>query len=294
MEDLRVPQSLFVIPCYNEADRIDLAAFDAFALANPEINFLFVNDGSSDATSELLHQFAGRRPDRFAAIDLPHNQGKAEAVRVGMLQALDQEAELIGFLDADLATPLSECRRLQEALTQHPEIQMAIGVRLPLAGHTIERKPIRRFIGRGFARVASTMLGIAIADTQCGAKLLRSNQLARFLFATPFLSRWIFDVEIFARLRVASDRLAVRDAIYELPLESWREIPGSKLRPRHFLLAIGDLAMIYREYFLSRRWKDRAAELESVLETAADASAPWPAAPHTARAKIKPTRKASA
>ncbi|MCC9604876.1 glycosyltransferase family 2 protein [Blastopirellula sp. JC732] len=286
-----MPKSLFVIPCYNEADRIDLAAFAAFAAANPDIDFLFVNDGSRDGTSELLHQFADRQPERFAAIDLPQNQGKAEAVRIGMLQALEQDAEYVGFLDADLATPLAECRRLQDALTRRPEMQMAIGVRLPLAGHVIERKPIRRFIGSGFARVASTLLGISIADTQCGAKLIRNNDLARFLFATPFLSRWIFDVEVFARLRVAGDRQAARSSIYELPLESWREIPGSKLKARHFLLAIGDLALIYREYFLSSRWKDRVAQ---EMETAAEASSPWPPAPHNVRAKTKPPHKATA
>lgn len=250
-------RSLFVIPCYNEADRIDLAAFAAFSVANADIDFLFVNDGSTDATSEILHQFVAERPERFAAIDLPLNQGKAEAVRVGMLQAIAQGAELVGFLDADLATPLDECRRLQDALVRRPEIQMAIGVRLPLAGHAIRRKPIRRLIGRNFARVASLMLGISIADTQCGAKLFRNNRVAQFLFGTPFLSRWIFDVEVFARLRIAADRSAARQAIYELPLEEWREVAGSKLRPRHFLLAIADLAMIYREYFLSSRWKDR-------------------------------------
>lgn len=253
-----MPKSLFVIPCYNEADRIDLAAFAVFASANAEIDFLFVNDGSSDSTGVLLQQFAANRPERFAAIDLPQNQGKAEAVRVGMLQAIARGAEFVGFLDADLATPLEECRRLQDALARRPEIQMAIGVRLPLAGHAIRRKPFRRFIGRTFARVASLMLGISIADTQCGAKLIRNNRIAKFLFATPFLSRWIFDVEVFARFRVAAD-CAARQAIYELPLEEWREVPGSKLKPRHFLLAIGDLALIYREYFLSSRWKGRFA-----------------------------------
>ncbi|UUO08515.1 glycosyltransferase family 2 protein [Blastopirellula sp. J2-11] len=252
-----MPKSLFVIPCYNEADRIDLAAFDAFAVANPEIHFLLVNDGSTDATSEILHQFAQRRPQQFAAVDLPQNQGKAEAVRIGILQAIEQGAEFIGFLDADLATPLQECCRLQDALIKNPHIQMAIGVRLPLAGHAIQRKPFRRFIGRGFAKVASTLLGMSITDTQCGAKLIRNSRLARFLFATPFLSRWIFDVEVFARLQIASDPAAARQAIYELPLEAWREIPGSKIKARHFLLAIGDLALIYREYFLSSRWKHR-------------------------------------
>ncbi|EAQ79916.1 dolichyl-phosphate beta-glucosyltransferase [Blastopirellula marina] len=265
-----MPKSLFVIPCYNEADRIDLAAFDAFAAANQEIHFLLVNDGSTDATSEILHQFAKRRPQQFAAVDLPRNQGKAEAVRIGMLQAIDQGAEFIGFLDADLATPLKECGRLQTALTENPHIQMAIGVRLPLAGHVIQRKPFRRLIGRGFARVASALLGMSITDTQCGAKLIRNSRLARFLFATPFLSRWIFDVEVFARLRIASDSTTARQAIYELPLESWREIPGSKLKPRHFLLAIGDLALIYREYFLSSRWKLRFQQPSEAEQPVAD------------------------
>jgi glycosyltransferase involved in cell wall biosynthesis len=225
---------------------------------------LFVNDGSRDATLEVLQSLTRENPQRFKLLDLPHNGGKAEAVRQGILKALDDQPDHVGFTDADLATPLEECLRLIDVLTNKRELAMALGVRLPLAGHNIQRRPIRRWIGRGFAKAASLVLGVAVADTQCGAKFFPANEFTRYLFSVRFSSKWLFDVEILARLLVAHGKRNARSRFYELPLDQWREVPGSKLKPRDFVRAVWELAAIYGEYFLLDRWKDRCLSPASV------------------------------
>ncbi len=238
-----------VVPCYNEAARLDAAAYLRFANASANLRFVMVDDGSTDATSSVLARLCEASPNRFEKVELACNSGKAEAVRQGMRRALAGRPALVGFWDADLATPLEEIPRFRDILTGREEVDIVAGSRIPLLGRSIERHPARAVLGRTFARVASAVLGLRLVDTQCGAKLFRATPEVAAVLAQPFLSRWIFDVELFARLAaVHGGPRALRESVYELPLECWREQPGSKLRPRHFALAVLDLFRIYWNY----------------------------------------------
>jgi glycosyltransferase involved in cell wall biosynthesis len=184
-------------------------------------------------------------------VHLSRNSGKAEAVRRGMLAAMDQSPDYVGFWDADLATPLDEIPHFCRVLDEHPTLGMVIGSRLRLLGHRIDRRPLRHWLGRLFANVAGIMLGVGIYDTQCGAKLFRANETCAALFADPFRARWIFDVEMFARLVAASRQfggLGLEHLVYEYPLDHWRDVAGSKLRPHDFVWSLVELARIYWTY----------------------------------------------
>ena len=75
-----------VVPCYNEAARLDIKAFAAFT-ARADAQFLFVNDGSSDETLGVLRELESLCPARIRVLSLASNLGKAEAVRLGLLEA---------------------------------------------------------------------------------------------------------------------------------------------------------------------------------------------------------------
>ena len=249
-------KTIIVVPCYNEADRLDVAAFLEFVRENPSYTFLFVNDGSLDGTADLLRETCGRDPDRLRLKNLDRNRGKAEAVRQGMLEGFKAGYTYVGFWDADLSTPLSEIPGFTQLLDERPTCAMVMGARVKLLGRDIRRHTWRHYLGRVFATVASRVLALPVYDTQCGAKLFRATKEVESLFAEPFLARWIFDVEILARL-LANHRRSGRhldtDTVVEIPLMSWIDVPGSKLKSLDFLVAIGEMWRIDRRYRASIR-----------------------------------------
>jgi len=243
-------QVIMVVPCFNEAIRLRTEEFCRFTLPNNPLRFLFVNDGSSDDTLEVLERMQRQLPERISILNLEQNGGKAEAVRRGFQQAFTENPAMIGFWDADLATPLYEIVRFVEVMTQRPEIDMVFGSRVKLLGRNIERKVLRHYFGRVFATAVSLSLQVPIYDSQCGAKLFRNSALIRRCFEQKFLSRWIFDVELVARYRLEKRRLQEqpRGGIYELPLTEWHDVKGSKVKPSDGIKAFRELMTIRRTY----------------------------------------------
>jgi glycosyltransferase involved in cell wall biosynthesis len=240
---------VIVIPCYNEAQRLQPQAFfDFLALGSP-VRFLFVNDGSKDGTIALLHSMRAAHPDAIFVLDKKANGGKGEAIRDGMITAMRMEGcAFTGFWDADLATPLIAIPDLLATLEAGPALQMVFGARVRLLGRTIHRKAARHYAGRIFATAASSVLSIPVYDTQCGAKIFRVTPDLEYVLAEPFASRWIFDVEIVARFIQRRGHDFGLSAIYEFPLQTWQDVGGSKLRGSDFLRAALDLVTIHRRY----------------------------------------------
>jgi glycosyltransferase involved in cell wall biosynthesis len=247
-------KTIVVVPCYNEANRLNVEAFKAFAAAHRDIRFLFVDDGSRDRTREVIDRLAGDDPEAFAAMGLEKNGGKAEAVRHGIVRALEADPDYVAFWDADLATPLQTIIPFRDLMESRPEIEMTIGSRVKLLGRAIDRRPIRHYLGRIAATLASWTLGLSVYDTQCGAKMFRATPEIAHVFAEPFLTHWIFDIEIIARLiRYRRDHQlpGVEEIIYEMPLPEWRDVRGSKVKGGDFLTGAMELFVIRRRY-LSR------------------------------------------
>jgi dolichyl-phosphate beta-glucosyltransferase len=246
-----VASARIVIPCYNEKDRLDVTSFRDFKSSAHQVTFLFVNDGSTDGTHELLESLRASDPIRFSVLDLQPNRGKAEAVRQGILTALDSSPKYVGFWDADLATPLDAIPGFLDLAESRQDLEIIFGARVKLLGRRIERRTARHYIGRVFATAVSAVLGLAVYDTQCGAKLFRVSPSTNALFQEPFHSRWIFDVEILARLvqcRRGKQLPQADQVIYEFPLLQWRDVPGSKVGYGDFIRAAWELARIYGRY----------------------------------------------
>ena len=237
-----------VVPCYNEATRLQPARFlDALSTYN-WLRLVMVDDGSRDATRDVLGALARQAEGRVEVLALERNSGKAEAVRRGMLRAIELSAMFAGYWDADLSTSFLELPAFQSVFRREPHVDIVLGSRVRLLGHEIDRTPSRHYIGRVFATGASLALALPVYDTQCGAKLFRVNPRTAALFATPFATRWIFDVEMLARYidgPAADEPPALADRIYELPLRRWADEPGSKVRPKDGVRAALDLARIY-------------------------------------------------
>lgn len=218
---------VIVVPCYNEARRLDATALGELAeVARARV--IAVDDGSTDGTAVLLAA-AARNHDRVTVLTVAVNGGKAEAVRAGLRAAIDEGAAIVGYFDADLATPVAEMARIVDRLATCDQLDVVLGSRVGLLGHRVVRKLWRHYLGRLFATASSAVLGLPVYDTQCGAKVFRVTPALSSALAAPFVSRWAFDVELLGRLRHAGTPVA---ALEEMPLRAWRDVGGSALGPR--------------------------------------------------------------
>lgn len=238
-------RTVWVIPCYNESHRLDAKSWLELIAGGSATELLFVNDGSTDDTETHLRVLAGTHPARVGVLSLDKNGGKGEAVRQGLLHALDGGADIVGYADADLATPVEELRRMLDVL-QSRNVSVLLASRVALLGRHIERRAARHYLGRVLSTAASIVLALPVYDTQCGAKLFKRCPALQRALATPFLSRWVFDVELLGRLMSGPERLRIHDVIEE-PLYMWRDKSGSKITPLDMVRAIFDLARINQD-----------------------------------------------
>jgi dolichyl-phosphate beta-glucosyltransferase len=250
MQQPRMDRVTIVVPCFNEQPRLDVEAFRAARLEGRELELVFVDDGSTDGTRRVLEEIRTRRAGPTTIVAQPANAGKAAAVRRGVLDAIARRPDAVGFWDADLATPLSELAAFVHVLEHRPEVDVVVGSRVKLMGRAIERRAWRHYLGRVFATAASVALALPIYDTQCGAKLFRVTPEVERAFEAPFLARWIFDVELLARILAThpGGPVAAERSIYELPLERWADVHGSKVKPADVARAALDLARIRARY----------------------------------------------
>ncbi|GAB3991360.1 hypothetical protein GCM10028807_21250 [Spirosoma daeguense] len=236
-----------IVPCYNEAARLESDVFVAYVQQVPNVHFCFVDDGSADGTSNVLKQLAARQPDRIEALILPQNQGKAGAVRAGMLHCVTKSFDYLGYFDADLATPLPAIADLTEALDKKPTVDIVMGSRIKHLGADIQRTLFRHYVGRVIATFISNILSLPVYDTQCGAKLIRSNVVST-LFTDQFISPWLFDVELLARYIQRNGRPATLERVVEHPLRQWIEQSDSRLSSTYVFRMWYELYRIHRTY----------------------------------------------
>lgn len=237
---------LLIVPCFNEADRIDLKSYtggtECLKTKGIQVTYLFADDGSRDRTLSMLQEYSRKTGNiTFLA---PQNMGKANVIQ-SAYQSLPMnqlsEFDWVGYWDADLATPLTEIDYMLRFQKLYEKSFDAIwGSRLSRLGSDIRRKAYRHYLGRVFITVVSTLLGVKAYDSQCGAKLF-TPKAAAVAFADPFISRWVFDVEILLRLKHFS--------ILECPLTQWIDVPGSKVRIFREMFRVSlDLLRIKRVY----------------------------------------------
>jgi len=247
-----------VVPCFNEAKRLPVDAFAAWCEAHPQWRFRFVDDGSTDGTAEAIRGLVERVGRGHAVLTaLPDNQGKAEAVRRGLLAAADAGSAFVGFFDADLATPLDDLPRLLAPLRADPVLEMAMGSRVQMLGHAVRRRVGRQFAARAVAHLAALALDLPVHDTQCGAKLMRNGPALRAALSRPFASGWIFDMELIQRISIHARDHGVADpasVFIEVPVSAWRDVADSKVRFVDACLATTRIWGIYR----TRRRAERA------------------------------------
>jgi len=249
-----MPKINIIIPCFNEASRLPIEQILSFLDQNPDTNICLVNDGSDDATGKVIDDAASKCPGQIKTLHLNKNSGKAEAIRQGMLQeASNKDFEWFAYWDADLATPLEEINRLVNYADESVKFLMCS--RVKRLGALIDRHPIRHVLGRLMATLISYVLKLPVYDTQCGAKLIRSEEI-EILFSDEFMTKWLFDVELIARLQKEYPHDSPHKDFLEVPVRQWKDIAGSKLKFKHMLISLVDIVRIHWKYNIGHKTRD--------------------------------------
>ena len=235
-----------VIPCYNEANRLPVMSYKSFLNKTRDVSIFFINDGSSDETGHLIHEMVMEFNEQVHLISLNKNKGKGNAVFEGFHFVLNNhDFKKIAYLDADLATSLEECYQLTNYV--EGKITLAFGSRILKIDNNIKRKWYRFFFGRLVATAISKSLKLSLYDSQCGCKIFDPS-LADKIFVEPFLSKWLFDVEIFFRAIEVYGRKNIKEHIKEVPLNEWVDTPDSRVSPWYFFRLWLDLYKISKTY----------------------------------------------
>lgn len=233
-----------VVPCYNEESRWNRRYWSEL-LELPGFHWIFVDDGSRDSTGKLIAEICTH--DNAELVTKKVNSGKAEAVRSGLLSAVDRAGpeDLVGFMDADGAFDLPDIRRLtsliQPGTKLHENFDALWSARVALAGRSIRRSSLRHYLGRVAATVLSWKDASIPYDTQSGFKLFKPTSDFLNVLSTPFSTRWLFDVEMLTRFSSQTGRAMV---IWEEPLESWADVAGSKVSLRETLRIGGEILTV--------------------------------------------------
>ncbi len=231
-----------VVPAYNEEERLEpmLRAYASALRADDEL-IVLVN-GSTDHTAEVARQVAQDHRS-IQVIEIPDKIGKGGAVRAGFARAT---GTLVGFADADLATPPAEFMRLVDATAT---ADGAIASRWAPGAKVYGRTWLRTVASHWFAGCVHVLFGLPFHDTQCGAKVFHRRFLPTYL-ATSTVTDLAFDVELLLILHRAGAR------VVEVP-SVWTAVPGSSTLASPLGLALNGWRMLQSLIRLkrgARRW----------------------------------------
>lgn len=195
-----------VIPTYNEAENLPILVN---ALLSQEIEGLFiliVDDNSPDGTGRVADQLASEHPDQVSVLHRQGKEGLGKAYIQGFRQALDQGAEVIGMMDADLSHPPDRLPALLAALSG---ADVVIGSRYTPGGSVDKTWPMfRKFLSWFGNTYARTILGLPIKDTTGGYRLWRREALETIHFEETRSSGYVFIVELAYMAKLAGLKFA--------------------------------------------------------------------------------------
>ena len=236
-----------VIPCYNEEERLRTDEFTSFVNSNLGYHLCFVNDGSTDNTLQVLQELSKGREDHISVYNCEKNGGKAEAVRQGVLHlSKDKQLDYIGFLDADLSTNFQDFDDLVQTIS-NSDFKIVSGSRIARMGADIHKEGARAIISKTINKIIQTILGMPFRDTQCGAKIMTKDVIEN-VFDKKFYTKWLFDVEIFMRMKKVYGPEKTKSYLCEQPLKRWVHEDGSKLSMKDSFKILGQLFQLAVQY----------------------------------------------
>lgn len=242
-----------VVPCFNEEARFDVDYWTDIISDLTDIDWLFVNDGSSDNTFYILSSLS--KQTGIKVLENKINKGKAETIRLGILELTKgpQHYQFVGYIDSDGAFEKNDIKNItSKAILSNLERNqddIFLGSRVKLAGSKIKRSSSRHYMGRLVSTFITHGWENSPYDSQCGFKLIRVSSYFKEVLNFEMKTRWFVDIELIARM---SNAKKSEIKLQEIPLHYWEEVSGSKINPMNIglLKEILYIRKLIRQYLV--------------------------------------------
>jgi glycosyltransferase involved in cell wall biosynthesis len=184
-----------VVPCYNEEESVTMFLDDIQkTLVDFDYEVIFINDGSSDSTLEIIRNLADSNPN-VKYISFSRNFGKESAIYAGLINAT---GNLVCVMDADLQHPPNLLPEMIEAISEGYDV--AAAKRVSKKGEPIVNKLGSRFFYKLFNAVSSLNLVEGATDfrvmtrqvSDAVLELSEYNRFSKGIFQwVGFETKWI-------------------------------------------------------------------------------------------------------
>jgi dolichol-phosphate mannosyltransferase len=234
-----------VIPTYNEAQNLPILVAALFAQHIPDYHILVVDDNSPDGTGEMAEALSAQFEGKLSVLHRAGKAGLGKAYIQGLRQALDDGADVIGMIDADLSHPPERLPDLLAALSQ---ADIAIGSRYVPGGGVDKDWPVWRkglsWFGNAYAR---TILGLPIKDTTGAYRLWRRAALEAIPFEASRSNGYVFIVELVYLAKLAGLTFA------EVPIYFTERTKGDSKMSLRIQLEAAWRVWLLRRYYKNKR-----------------------------------------
>jgi dolichol-phosphate mannosyltransferase len=215
------PKVVVVVPTYNERDNLPVLAGQLAELGVPNLQMLVVDDDSPDGTGEVADKLAAESPAAVAVLHRKEKDGLGRAYVAGMTRALEEGADVVVQMDADLSHPASVVPVMLAAL-RDPEVGLVIGSRYVAGGSTASQWGWHRKALSAWANFyVNAILRLGIKDATAGFKAWRASALRTVDLSTVRSDGYSFQVELHYR----AVRHGVR--VVEVPIHFEERVAGA-------------------------------------------------------------------
>ena len=212
------------IPALNEEStlkknvEIVLAFFEEFEKKNNiKASLSIADNGSTDKTEQIARSLVELHKEKIRYIKIPQ-QGIGIALKTSWLSS---QADIVGYMDLDLATDLNHLNDVVAAISNGADI--ACGTRLVKKSKVVGRTLIREIVSRGFNFILKLLLNVKFSDGMCGFKFM-TREISKKLIDTEVMNdSWFFGTEILLIAQWFNLK------IVEIPVK-WVDTPATKVK----------------------------------------------------------------
>ncbi|MFE2410339.1 polyprenol monophosphomannose synthase [Kitasatospora sp. NPDC059408] len=215
------PKVVVVVPTYNERENLPVLAGLLAQLPVPNLHLLVVDDNSPDGTGELADKLAAGADGRIGVLHRTEKDGLGRAYLAGMARALDEDADVVVQMDADLSHPATAIPEMVRTLLTG-DTAVVLGSRYVPGGSTASEWPWHRKALSAWANFyVNTILGLGVRDATAGFKAWRADTLRAIDLPTVQSNGYSFQVEM--NYRVVKRGMTIR----EVPIRFEERVEGA-------------------------------------------------------------------